>query len=132
MTGLDTNVLVRYIVQDDPRQSRLAEEFIERSCDETTPGFISQIVLCELVWVLRRSYGYSKEIISQVLRQILSTKELRVEQSSCVWRAVKAFESGGADFSDYLLGAFHQQEGCRFTVTFDEKAARSDLFSLLT
>ena len=74
MIGVDTNVLVRYIVQDDIEQSKDATRFIEKRISSSNPGFINQIVLCELVWVLKRAYGYEKTIIFEVLEKILQTK----------------------------------------------------------
>ena len=132
MIGIDTNVLIRYIVQDDPIQSPLAGKFIEENCTKANPGFVSHIVLCELAWVLKRAYGCSKKVIVDVISQILSTAELRVEKSQCAWLALREFQSGMGGYSDYLIGVSHRQEGGAHTVTFDRKAAQSTYFSLLS
>jgi predicted nucleic-acid-binding protein len=122
--GLDTNVLVRYLVQDDVRQAEKATRIIEKECSVETPGWVDQIVLCELVWVLESAYGYSRTLIAQVLQQILSSAELRVEAPDQVRAAVRGFVDGAADFADFLIGIRNRDQGCLTTVTFDKKAAR--------
>jgi predicted nucleic acid-binding protein len=81
MIGLDTNVLVRYLVQDDPGQSRKATQVIAKQCTRDDPGFINRIVLCELVWVLESAYGYSKDTIVAVLEKLLRTSQLKIEDT---------------------------------------------------
>jgi predicted nucleic-acid-binding protein len=122
--GLDTNVLVRYLVQDDLRQAEKATRIIERECSVESPGWIDQIVLCELVWVLESAYGYSRTLIAEVLQKILSSAELRIESPDQVRGAVRAFAAGTADFADFLIGIRNREQGCAATVTFDKKAAR--------
>jgi len=131
MVGIDTNVLIRYIVQDDPIQAKLATRFIEHNCTTDTPGFINWIVLCEVVWVLKRAYGYNKPIIINVLRQILLTAEFNIENSDVMWKALKEFESGQADFSDYIIGNSNLENGCEYTITFDKSVSGNPNFLLL-
>lgn len=131
MIGLDTNVLVRYIVQDDPEQARLATDALETQCTSKSPGRINAIVLCELVWVLSRGYGYDRQVVSSVIRRILSSPELSVEEDEAVWHALKIYEQGTADFSDYLLGLLNHRAGASHTLTFDRKAAKETFFELL-
>ncbi|MCD2449351.1 PIN domain-containing protein [Methylicorpusculum oleiharenae] len=69
MIGLDTNVIVRYLVQDDEQQSKLATDLIEEQCSTETRLFINEITLCEIVWVLKRAYGYDKAVILDILQQ---------------------------------------------------------------
>lgn len=126
MIGLDTNVLVRYIVQDDPAQAARAGALIERSCTTEEPGRIDAVVLCELVWVLEGAYGYGRDIIARVLRQLLSTAELTVDSPHLAWPALRAYERDGADFADYLIGARNRESGCTTTYTFDKRAAKSE------
>jgi predicted nucleic-acid-binding protein len=121
MIGLDTNVLVRYITQDDPRQSAQATRLIEASCTTVAPGRVAQIVLCELVWALRRAYGYSKPQVIDVLDQILVTTELDVEDEGLAFQALDAFREGPADFSDYLLFLSDRAAGCETTYSFDAR-----------
>jgi predicted nucleic-acid-binding protein len=122
--GLDTNVLVRYLVQDDARQAEKATKLIEKECSTDAPGWIDHIVLCELVWVLDSAYGYSRSLIAGVVAQILASAELRVESSDQVRAALRAFVAETADFADFLIGIRNRDQGCTATVTFDKKAAR--------
>ncbi len=78
MIGLDTNVLIRYIVQDDEYQARIATDFIENECSKENPAFINEVTMCEIVWVLKRAYRYDKSIILNIIQQILSNNEIRV------------------------------------------------------
>jgi predicted nucleic-acid-binding protein len=119
MIGLDTNVLVRYITQDDPQQSPQATQLIETSCTSATPGRVAHIVLCELVWVLRRAYGYTKPQVVEVLDQILVTAELDIENEGLAFQALDAYREGPADFSDYLLVLGNRAAGCETTYSFD-------------
>jgi len=131
MIALDTNVLVRYIVQDEPDQSAAATRLIAKECSEDTPGFVNLIVLCELVWVLGRGYRYSKKVVLSVLRQLLCASELRIERSELAWKAAREFEKGGADFSDYLIGYLNSEQQAELTWTFDRRAAAAPGFRLL-
>jgi len=130
MIGLDTNVLVRYIVQDEERQASIATEAVE-ACSVETPGWISTIVLCETIWVLSRAYDYEKATIRAVLERILLASELVVEQQAQAWSALHDFARGNADFSDYLIAHMNQAAGCEYTITFDRKASSHRLFRLL-
>ncbi len=131
MIGLDTNVLIRYIVQDDPAQSRKASAFIAARISAETPGYINAVVLCEVVWVLKRAYHYDKKIICGIVRQILQTRELVVEESDAARQALCAYEEGKADFSDYFIAAMNRLAGCSSTATFDHTAARHPDFLML-
>lgn len=131
MIGLDTNVLLRYIVRDDAAQAKVASRLIEARCSKEQPGHVSHVVLAELAWVLGRGYGYAKEEVVKVLAAILSSAELRVQEAALVWAALRAFQSGRADFADYLIGAVNASCGCEATYTFDKRAAKSGWHSLL-
>jgi predicted nucleic-acid-binding protein len=120
--GLDTNVLVRYITQDDPVQAARATQVIE-SLDETRRGFISIVVLIELHWVLRRAYQVSARDAVVVVRMLLNAKELSVQHADAVRRAL-ARSNDDADFSDALIGEFGELAGCDYTATFDERASK--------
>lgn len=128
MKGLDTNVLVRYLVEDDPGQTARAARFIERECSADTPCFLNRIVLCELVWVLRGAYGYERHEIVEPLKMLLQTAEFRVDAADAAWGAVRLYESGGCDFPDGYLARTNRSAGCETTVTFDRKAGRLDDF----
>ena len=131
MIGLDTNVLVRYIVQDDPEQASLATHALESQCTSESPGRINVVVLCELAWVLARGYGYDRQLVSAVIRRILSSPELLVDEDEAVWQTLKVYEQETADFSDYLLGLLNHRAGASPTLTFDQKAAKESFFELL-
>lgn len=131
MMGLDTNVLVRYILQDDPTQSAAATTFIESACTVVSPGFVCHIVLVEVVWVLEQGYGYDKESILTVLKQISATAELALETPHLVRQTIQTFANGNAGFADCLLSAINRHNGCEDTVTFDKKAAKLADFRLL-
>ena len=121
MIGIDTNVLVRYLVQDDPEQSAQSTLLIEQECNLSSPGCLSNIVLCELVWVLTGAYKYDKNLVIEVMEQILVTTELLVENENVVRKAINDYKIGSADFSDYLIVNNNQQSGCSKTYTFDKK-----------
>lgn len=131
MIGLDTNVLVRYIVRDDPAQTALADRCVEDACSREQPGFVSQVVLAELAWVLIRGYGYTRQALGQVISTLLTSEELHVEGVPVVRGALGACLDGNADFADCLIGAIHAQAGCEITWTFDKKAAQMPTHRLL-
>ena len=121
MIGIDTNVLVRYLVQDDPEQSAQSTLLIEQECNLSSPGYLSNIVLCELVWVLTGAYKYDKNLVIEVMEQILVTAELLVENENVVRKAINDYKIGSADFSDYLIVNNNQQSGCTKTYTLNKK-----------
>ncbi len=130
MTGIDTNVLVRYIVQDDPDQARKATRFITNECSSEDPGLINRIVLCELVWVLETAYGYPRENVAFVLEKILRTAQLKIEDHQEAWLSFRDYQEGG-DFADAFIAAINRRLGCERTVTFDRTAARRPGFASL-
>ena len=131
MIGLDTNVLIRYIVRDDPAQAQAADGLIEGRCSRQTPGFVSHLVLVEIAWVLGQGYGYPREALSEVIAVLLTTEELVIEQPPVVRTALKAYVDTGADFADCLIGEVHLGLGCDATYTFDKKATRLPTHRLL-
>jgi len=128
MIGIDTNVLIRYIVQDDPGQSRIATRLIEEELSPENKGFVSSVVLCEVIWVLKRFYRQPKEQLLLVVKTILETEVFEVEHRDCAWRAYYDFDEGDADFSDYYIAQVNKVYGASFTVTFDETAQKHRLF----
>jgi len=111
MIGLDTNVLVRHLVQDDPGQSRKPAQLITKQCMRDNPGFINRIVLCELVWVLESACGYPKDTIVVVLDKLLRTSQLKIEDVQAAWTAFRMYQKGKADFADCLLGTTNRIGG---------------------
>ena len=123
MIGLDTNVLVRYIMQDDARQSAQATTLIEAlTVDE--PGFVSIISVVELGWVLSSSYGLSREQLEQAFEALLRTKEIVVDRADHVLKALRLFKATSADFADCLIERAAASAGCSRTMTFDIAAAK--------
>ena len=131
MIGLDTNVVIRYLVQDDKKQSALASRFIEKSLTTDAPGYINHITLCEIVWVLQRCYDVKKQQVREIIEGLLTTKQFIVENVEVAWKAVRAFDANNADFCDALIGQANRHSGCKHTVTFDRKAANLPGFDLL-
>lgn len=130
MIGLDTNILVRYFAQDDSQQSALANRAIA-SLSKQEPGFISLIVLCELVWVLEDAYAMKKAEISNILRTLLESDELMIESKPIAWNAFNSFCEAALDFSDALIANVGKQSGCQHTITLDKAAAKTAGFMLL-
>ncbi len=124
MIGLDTNVLVRYLTQDEPEQAERATRLVLSQCTREDPGRISLVVLCELVWVLRGAYGYSKALVVETLEQILATRELQVESANIAASALFAYKKGPADFADYAIVFSNRAAGCDLTCSFDRKLSK--------
>jgi len=129
--GIDTNVLVRFIVQDDEQQARIASELIEHRCSASSPGYVNLIVLCELVWVLSYSYGYARNEVATALRQLLLTDCLDVEEHALAWEALQDYAQGNADFADCVIARINDIKGARTTFTFDKQAGSNERFTLL-
>lgn len=130
MKGIDTNVLVRYIVQDDQQQSQRATDFLEKECSINSPVFISAVILCELVWVLESAYEYSREDIVSVLESILRVRQFYIHEPELLWRASQGYAKG-ADFADHYIVHLNCHHGCTTTVTFDKKASKLSFVELL-
>jgi predicted nucleic-acid-binding protein len=130
MIGLDTNILVRYLVQDDPIQSPKAREIIERRLTEDSPGFVSIVAMVETVWVLERAYGLANREIAAVVERMLQTEVLVVENEQEVFTAMVALKQGRGTFADGLIAELGTRAGCVRTLTFDQKAVRLRGFAL--
>ncbi len=130
MIGLDTNILVRYLAQDDPIQSPIASNLIERCLTEENPGFISVVAMAETVWVLERAYGLADGDIAKAIERTLQTDVLVVESEQEVFTAMIALKDGLGSFADALIGALGTKAGCSRTLTFDRNALRLPDFEL--
>lgn len=128
MIGLDTNVLLRLLVRDDPAQYETAARFVKDSVAHGETLFINRIVIAELVWALARTYRRSRDEIAHAIEQILMTAEFEIEGSTQAWLALAQYRSSPADFADCLIGAANRAAGCTVTVTFDRVAAKLDTF----
>lgn len=127
MIGLDTNIVVRYLAQDDPAQSRKATAFVEQECTDESPGFIGVVVLVEVVWVAESCYATSRADVAQIVRRLLGTRRFVVENAEVVWQALRAFEQGKSDFADCVIERCAAAAGCSRTVTFDKTAAKTGM-----
>lgn len=129
--GIDTNVLLRYVMQDDERQSRLAAKLIE-SLDTGNPGFISLVSLAEFYWVLDHTYKLSSDQIIIALEGLVTSDSLILEDETRVQRALDLYRNGGADFDDCLIAETASIAGCRTIFTFDKSTAKYGIMQLLT
>lgn len=130
MIGLDTNVLVRYLAQDDPAQTALAGRLIE-SLTPDEPGFVSEVVLVETVWVLESCYGAGAAQIARVVETLLYIESLVIDATEPVWRALRQFQQSGGDFPDALVTALARQAGCSMVYSFNRGATRRSGMTLL-
>src|SRR6516165_4009595 len=130
MIGLDTNILVRYLTQDDPLQSPKASEIIERRLTEANPGFVSIVAMVETVWVLERAFRLATQGIVKAVERILQTDVLVVENEQEVFTAMIALKEGQGSFADAIIAALGASRGCSRTLTFDRKALRLPCFEL--
>lgn len=132
MIGLDTNVLVRYLAQDDAKQSAVASRLVEDRLTENVPGFVSAIVLVETVWVMEDLYGADRGRVAEIVEALLRVRTVIVEDTEIVWRSVEAFRAGHADFADCMIRAFATAAGSEIVYTFDKIAARDAGMTLLS
>jgi len=128
MIGLDTNVILRCFVDDDPNQARKARQFVAAQCTRENPGFIDRVALCEMVWVLSSGYRFNRRQIADVIDTLLASSEIVLEDSDAVRAALRTFMTRRIDFADALIGEINRWRGCDATATFDRKAARLDGF----
>ena len=131
MIGLDTNILVRYLTQDDPDQSRKATNEIEKGLSAGHMFFIADIVMCELVWVLETAYRYDRREIVPVLENILRTKQFQFENKDLLWKSLVDYRNKKGDFADHLIGLVSHNAGCRETITFDAGLKHNPVFRVL-
>jgi predicted nucleic-acid-binding protein len=125
--GLDTSLLLRYLLRDEPAQAARAGREIER--DERF--LIDGIVLCELVWVLETGYGFSRRDIVDALDKIVATAQFEIDGKDLVLAALADFRGSAADFSDCLIGRRNRSAGAPETVTFDRTLKSLEGFRLL-
>jgi predicted nucleic-acid-binding protein len=124
MLGVDTNVLVRFLVRDDETQFEKARRLIKREVAAGRQVFVSQLVLLETEWVLRSRYGLPKHSIVEAISGLLDASDVRFEDEPAVEEALFIWKDATADFADCLIGAQNRRLGCRATATFDTKASR--------
>ena len=129
MTAVDTNVLVRFLVSDDAAQARKAKALVERLDRNEERAYVSDVVLCELVWVLTRSYGFERGQILPALERLAAAKQLRFDSVDNVLRALSAYAHGKGDFADYLIREHARAAGCSVIATFDRGLLGEEVFA---
>lgn len=129
--GLDTNVLIRYLVKDDMLQAKKASQVIKKIVTSGGRCFINRIVLCEMVWVLESAYGYSRREIINVLDIMLRTKQFEIESKDIIRQAVDDYRKGSGDLADYIIARVNRSKGCDTTLTFDQAVKNSPIFSVI-
>lgn len=130
MIGLDTNVLVRYIMQDDPKQSARATALIE-SLTAESPGFISIVAVIELVWVLESAFSLARVQVAQALAGLISIDVFKIERVAVVAAALRTFRNENVDLADCLIERSGAIAGCVRTVTFDKAAVKNSGMTLI-
>jgi predicted nucleic-acid-binding protein len=130
MTGLDTNVLVRYIVRDDPAQAERADAALGE-CSAEEPGFVALISLAETAWVLRSYYRMPKAVLITCIERLFNAENLVLESAHAIRQALDRFARGNCDFTDCLIERSGHLAGCRHTFTFDVNAAKASGMKLL-
>ena len=131
MIGLDTNVVIRYLTQDDASQARLANRLFETTLSTEHPGYISLVVLCEIVWVLADAYTMDRTRIRQIVEGLLESRQLELESKELVRKALRAWTSASTGFTDVLIGEICLENGAEYVATFDKAAAKLPSFKLL-
>ena len=131
MIGLDTNIVLRYLLQDDPKQTRQANQILDRRLSEQNPGFISLVTVLEIVWVLRSLLKQTASQIATHIEHLLAADSLEVQNEQQVFEAAFALKRGAGEFEDALIGALNAWAGCSSTLTFDRKAARLPHFQVI-
>ena len=131
MIGVDTNVLVRYLTQDDPVQARKVDTFVAAAIEGGDRLHVDDVVLCELVWVLRAAYRLGKPVIAAALDKVMSTGIFAFDDRELLRSALTDYLNGPGDFSDYVIGRRNTRAGCEYTVTFDRPLNRERSFILL-
>ena len=132
MIGLDTDILLRYQLQDDPVQTPIVNRLFEQELSPASPGYVSLATSLEIVWVLRSAWKLKPREIAASLRELLAHDSLQFQNELEIAAAVSALQQGTGEFEDTLIGALNRWAGCDTTVTFDKKAARLPYFRLLT
>ena len=131
MTGLDTNIIIRYLTQDDPAQSRKVNALMSRTEADNKSLFINSTVLCEVFWVLESVYDLNKTELLQTFEQLLTTGAFVFDDSQSLWAALTDYKSSKADISDCIIGRINKDRDCTSTLTFDRRFRDLSCFDLL-
>jgi predicted nucleic-acid-binding protein len=128
MIGLDTNILVRLAIEDDPVQLQKARDFLDANCSAGDPGFVNRITLCEMVWVLTSNYGLRRAEIARHIAALIASTDIVIEDADAVRAAVPRYAHSNIGFADLLIAETNLAAGCKATATFDRRAAKLDGF----
>ncbi|HQS83792.1 MAG TPA: type II toxin-antitoxin system VapC family toxin [Alphaproteobacteria bacterium] len=128
MIGIDNNILVRLVTKDDPYQLNQVLTFLSKAKANSTPLYINHIVLCELVWVLKKEYKYPKNTITSFLDDLIHTKEILFTNKEVLSEAIQLYKKGRGDFADYLTFTQNKKEGCSITYSFDTQLIKEKIF----
>ena len=128
MIALDTNVLVRFLVEDDPAQTERARALLQRTIAANSSCYVSDLVMCEIVWVLERSYKFRRVEISQVLERLLQAKGLTFSSAERLASALAAYNNGRGGFADYMIREHARARGCEAVATFEKKLIKEPDF----
>ncbi len=131
MIGLDTNIIVRYIMQDDAAQAAMAGALID-ALTADAPGFVSTVTLVEVVWVLKQSYGLSRSDIAEVIDGLLLSRQLVFQNRAEALQALTTYKTSKADYADCLIERLGDAAGCTVTYTFDKITGQHGGMRLLT
>jgi predicted nucleic-acid-binding protein len=129
MLGLDSNILLRHLLQDDAVQSPLATRLIRSRCSSEEPGFVSLIVLVEMLWTLRRGYAFGREALETAVSDLLESEELLIESEELISEALDIAKRNKLDIPDILISLVNRAHGCSETMSFDKDLVRSRLAS---
>jgi predicted nucleic-acid-binding protein len=131
MIGLDTNVLVRHLVQDEPAQAAAIAALFKKHSAEERAFYVDTVALCELAWVLQSAYEFDRDRIAQAIEQVLRTRQILVDAADVAWQALRDYREAQAGFADCLLARRAASAGCSTTMTFDRAAGQIETFTLM-
>jgi len=131
MIGLDTNVIVRYLLQDDAAQARVASAVIESAAGRGERLRLTAVTMCELVWVLESAYRQSRADVARALAQIVRTNDFDLAHVDQVRKAIEQYRATSVDFADALIGLVNEADGCEHTLTFDRSLKRIPQFKVI-
>ncbi len=129
MKGIDSSLLLRYILEDDPAWTKAATRFIDEECTFDNPAYVNLVVLVEVIWSLRRQQGYNKSTAVTVIRDMLDSQSLVLEKESIVAEALQKFESGSTGFSDCLIACLNDHAQAKLTYSLDKHAIKMGVFA---